>query len=116
MSYYSPRRSPNKSLEIGQPCEFCGKIFDPAKGNARFCSRKCYDAWRIAPKESKQEPAEPPKPLTDWIREAKECNLDYGTYRGLIEQGKTFDQLKALAPSRNPGIHSRSHRSPTYIH
>ena len=36
------------------------------------------------------------KSLDDWIREAAECNLDYGNYRAQIELfGKTFEELKA---------------------
>ena len=35
-----------------------------------------------------------PKTLDDWLREADACGLDYGTYRALIAQGKTFEQLK----------------------
>lgn len=43
------------------------------------------------------------KPMDEWIREASECGLDYGTYRTLIEQGKTFEQVKAA------GYHSAAH-------
>lgn len=43
------------------------------------------------------------KPMDEWIREARECDLDYGTYRTLIEQGKTFEQVKAA------GYHSAAH-------
>lgn len=34
------------------------------------------------------------KPMDEWIREASECGLDYGTYRTLIEQGKTLSKSK----------------------
>lgn len=102
-------------------CEYCGKSFTPKCDSRRFCSKKCYGAWLHRERELKRastadlelKPTPPTKPLSEWNREAKECNLDYGTYRGLINAGKSFDELKALAGSRNIPAHSRSHKSPT---
>ena len=53
-------------------------------------------------------PRLPQKSLSDWCREANECNLDYGTYRALIAQGKTFDELKSLADNRGYHAHARA--------
>ena len=89
-------------------CEFCGKPFLLQKNNPaqKFCSPKCYNAAR------RTKPKEPPpvipvdKTFDDWIREADECNLDYGTYRGLIKMGKTYDELKATADRRTISVHA----------
>lgn len=43
------------------------------------------------------------KPMDEWIREASECGLGYGTYRQLRESGKSYDELKAA------GYHSAAH-------
>lgn len=88
-------------------CRNCGKEFKPTPSLTLFCNRQCYDEYRRKPK-NKPAPKTQGKPIEEWINEAKECNLDYGTYRGLIEQGKTFDQLKALAPTRNTQVHQRT--------
>ena len=88
-------------------CEFCGKPFLLQKNNPaqKFCSLKCYHAARTKPKEP--PPAVPvDRTWDDWIREADECNLDYGTYRGLIKMGKTFDELKAVADRRTIPLHA----------
>ncbi len=34
------------------------------------------------------------KKLSEWAREAQACDLDYGTYRALIESGKTLEEIK----------------------
>ena len=104
-------RLKNKQLTHRKACEYCGYLFKPRCESTRFCSKKCYTEWRRREKDS--NPAEPPvpgKPFFTWVKEAAECNLDYGTYRGLIAQGKTFDMLKALADSRAPRVHSHSHK------
>ena len=50
----------------------------------------------------------PTKTLAEWLREAAECNLDYGTYRTLVEiQGKTLDELKAQ--HRHTSAHAHGH-------
>ena len=99
-------------------CEYCGKSFTPKCDSRRFCSRKCYGAARKKQTallheqaaELELNPPVPSKSLADWIREATECNLDYGSYRGLIDAGKSFDELKALASSRSQRVHSHSHK------
>ncbi|MBR2518245.1 MAG: hypothetical protein IKE46_00440 [Selenomonadaceae bacterium] len=51
----------------------------------------------------------PVKTLEDWSREAAACNLDYGTYRVLVEQqGKTFEELKATAGIRCTSAHAHN--------
>lgn len=51
------------------------------------------------------------KTLDDWLREAAECRLDYGTYRALRYMGKTYDELKATAGERRLQVHnSTSHQ------
>lgn len=53
------------------------------------------------------------KTLEDWVREARECNLDYGNYRALIAAGKTFEELKATAGTRTAGEHA--HKQSRFI-
>lgn len=57
-----------------------------------------------AQKKVDKSQGKPVKTLDDWVREAADCNLDYGTYRALIAAGNTFDQLKAV--NRHPQTHS----------
>lgn len=105
----------------------CKKEFKPKSYNQRFCSRKCQDICyypvQLAKQReyrknttstfSKPKPAQEDKPkpkpkksLEQWLAEAQACNLDYGTYRALINAGKSFDELKAIADSRQTSIHS----------
>ena len=79
-------------------CLHCSKLFVAHDSHTLFCSRLCYDEFRHKQKRKAQVKG---KSLSEWQREAAECNLDYGSYRGLIEQGKTFEELKAQAISRN---------------
>ena len=51
------------------------------------------------------------KTLSEWAREAEECNLDYGTYRAMIAQGRTYEELKANAKYRHRPAHSSARRS-----
>ena len=85
-------------------CIFCGRDFEPTPSapHRKYCSIACYDRSKSL------------KTLNDWIREAEECNLDYGTYRGLIEQGKTFAELKSRADSRHQPAHSHINKHCNY--
>lgn len=84
-------------------CLHCGNefAFSARQPNKKFCSRKCKENFYAKLEREKNER----KSLEQWAREAAECNLDYGTYRGLIEQGHTFDELKAQ--NRPPRLHAR---------
>lgn len=67
----------------------------------RFKCSKAAMKDKVAKAEGK-----PTKSLAEWVREARECNLDYGTYRGLVEQcGMTFAEIKAQ--NRSVSGHSR---------
>lgn len=83
-------------------CLHCGNefTFSPRQPNKKFCSRKCKENFYAKLEREKNER----KSLEQWAREADECNLDYGTYRALIEQGHTFDELKAQ--NRPPRLHA----------
>lgn len=101
-------------------CPQCEREFTPIIKyctHQKFCSRRCreiYNRKRIAEKKevdrlSRELAA---KALDDWIREAAECNLDYGTYRALRQMGKTYEELKATAGERRLQAHnsiSRQH-------
>ena len=67
-----------------------------------------YDKAAVKKKVDEAQ-GKPVKTISDWAREADECNLDYGTYRALIAQGKTFEQLKAERRSPQPHSHCRRH-------
>ena len=103
-----------KKPEIAVKCKQCGKEFKPRHLNELFCSDECR---KVAKREEyrrlngyinarKVNSNAPRKMLDEWCREAAECNLDYGTYRALIELGKTFEELKARAESRRMAHHS----------
>ena len=100
-------------------CLYCGKEFATGSYSAhkKYCSSRCADRAyyertisntashraRIEVQKVAKAEKKPVKPLSEWVKEAAECNIDYGTYRTLIEmQGKTFDELKATAPTRTP--------------
>ena len=82
-------------------CAACGKLFIPNihhHTHQKFCSRDCSIAYH---KRNKRAPCveTKEKSISDWVLEARQCNLDYGTYRALINLGKSFDELKAAASS-----------------
>ena len=94
-------------------CPTCGQSFETMRTDKIYCSEDCQrfankksTAFnRMQEKIAKAE-GKPSKTLSDWEQEARECNLDYGTYRGLIAAGKTYDELKALYAERTTPAHS----------
>ena len=98
-------------------CVICGKEFKPCNYLQKYCSPECYMVSekkrnrrkaieRVKPKPKPKTKPKPAKTLEQWAREAAECNLDYGTYRGLIQLGKTYEELKATADTRHLQAHS----------
>lgn len=81
-------------------CLQCGKKF--LAQSAKYCSQQCRN--KAAKKAKEQRKCS--KTLDDWLREAAECNLDYGTYRALRQAGKTYDELKATAGERRLQVHN----------
>jgi len=87
-------------------CPQCGEEFIPRTANQRFCTTRCRKSFKPA-----QAPKPKKKTLSDWTREAKECNLDYGDYRAMIEiMGKTYEELKATAHTRRITNHFHNKR------
>lgn len=101
-------RIDDKHPLIEKICDSCGKKFVTSSKKKRYCSSECL--YNCSKPQCESPPMSKPKPrtktLADWCREANECNLDYGNYRALIESGKTFDELKANADSRQLPAHS----------
>lgn len=88
-------------------CRNCGKEFKPRSRAQVFCCRACYGGYKL----SRRKPVEKKysgKTLSEWVREATACNLDYGTYRALIERGKTYEELLAQAPLRQIQVHQHT--------
>ena len=80
------------------------------RGQKKFCSRACigqYHSKGFVPPEFPPPPTAS-KSLERWALEARECNLDYGTYRRLIESGKTYGELRARA--KDHGLQSHAPR------
>ena len=104
---------------VKRVCEVCGKEYEGFP-TSKYCAEcrikvKHEQSSRRYRRPSPQKPdkenataIKPEKPLEEWIREARACNLDYGTYRALIAAGNTFDQLKA--ERRSPQTHSHCRR------
>lgn len=97
-------------------CALCGKKFTPKKRSQRFCSVVCrcklnsrHDYISKPKIKLKPSKSKPTKPLDEWIREARACNLDYGTYRALIEHGKTFDELFSERDKHSAAAHAHIH-------
>jgi len=102
------------AVEKTLTCKTCGKKFTDVY-NAKYCSKKCRDE-AIKKEQAKQAMAkatgEKVKTLSDWTREARECNMDYGQYRAQIEVfGKTFEELKATADARAMPLHAHAGKS-----
>ena len=95
-------------------CPECGCEFKKKAGNQKFCTPACDNRYRNKqrrnPKAEEPPELKPMKPLNEWIAEARECNLDYGNYRALIESGKTFEELKATAGTRAITDHAHDHK------
>ena len=123
--YRSHERRPDK-----RPCDHCGKEYVPISISSRYCSANCAKLGKLekarkryanlhaeratqtaiakakvviaSDVNTEEKPQSKEKSLEDWIREASECNMDYGNYRAQIEHfGKTFEQLKAQADSKS---------------
>lgn len=119
-SYAAQHRKQTLEQSRIKKCLICGKEFTlhPNHLNQLYCSKECAAKANSSKARAKRRklanhcyisPTKIEKPqgktLADWCREADECNLDYGTYRGLIAQGKSFDELKAQ--NRPPQTHAR---------
>lgn len=86
-------------------CLYCGKEFEPTGTSQKYCSPQCGKAYR----SKIPQPMSKERTLDDWVREANECNLDYGTYRALIKIGRTYEELKETADRRRFPTHSHVH-------
>ena len=87
-------------------CEYCGKQFTAQWSTRRFCSKSCAAKSRCDKLRSICRSPKQGKTIDEWAREARECNLDYGTYRALIERGKTFDELRAERDRHSTPAHA----------
>lgn len=93
-------------------CQVCGVEFKPKVGRQYTCSPECsaeLGRRRVREKEQYKEQKEkelvtkavaqaekkPVKTAADWEREARDCGVNYGLYRGLIALGKTREEIKA---------------------
>lgn len=80
-------------------CVICGVKFSPKNPTTRYCSDCAKAIHRPTPAKSKSTKPKSTreKTLTEWLREAAECHMDYGLYRALVEKtGRTFEQCKAM--------------------
>lgn len=93
-----------KRILDDRQCEFCGETFTPYWRSQTFC-RRCKELLKTNPKRPPSQ-KKSDKTLEEWVREARECNLDYGNYRALIAAGKTYEELKATADTRTAVKHA----------
>lgn len=116
-AYYNSKRHATETYI--KTCPYCGKKFITTLYYKEYCSEGCQRKNNIrVTKAKRQQEAiaenvakaerKPTKTLDDWIREASECNLDYGTYRGLISAGKPYDEIKALYAEHRTFAHARA--------
>ena len=106
LGYEAPAHAPRK-------CVICGKEFTPKASTHKYCSALCREnsCGRLHARHARiDKPKAAPTSLDEWIRKAQECNLDYGTYRALIAQGKTHEQLLADADKRSMPTHAHNHK------
>lgn len=94
--YFHKHHSAKEKLPL-PVCRNCGNEFKPDNSGKIFCCRECYVEYCSAKKAAAKKPAakNDGKTLGQWVREAKECGLDYGTYRAYLNMGKTYEELKA---------------------
>lgn len=118
------QRLKNEQATITLKCAECGEEFTPNRRGGsnpqKYCSKRCCNLARLRRlaerKEAERRREEylrelAAKPLNEWLREAAECNLDYGNYRALRQAGKTYDELKATVSERRLQVHnSTSHQ------
>lgn len=103
-------------------CPVCGTEFTTSNSTRIYCSKRCCNVASrggLTEEERRQKERErrareraaelnrptPKKSLAQWAREADECGLDYGTYRALLNMGRTFEELKAA--HHTTAAHSR---------
>ena len=96
-----------KVVKVKKSCLNCGREYLTDDAEVCFCSTRCSLEYHgLVPREHSKNRSG--RQLSDIVREARECNLDYGTYRAYLNMGKTFEELKLLAPVRNPPVHQRT--------
>ena len=96
-----------KVVKVKKSCLNCGREYLTDDAGDSFCSTRCSLEYhgQVERKHSKNRSD---RQLSEIVREARECNLDYGAYRAYLNMGKTFEELKELAPLRNPQVHQRT--------
>ena len=109
--FYRLHYFPYKKPPLSKTCEFCGNSFKPRHYNSRFCSRVCCLAWRRHESPPDKPPISNQPSLSDLVKQATLCNLDYGNYRALLNTGLTFEQILAQADRRNPAVHNQIGRT-----
>ena len=98
-----------KVVKVKKTCLNCGREYRTDDAGDPFCSTRCSLEYHgLVPREHNKNRSG--RQLSDVVREARECNLDYGTYRAYLNMGKTFEEVKLLAPIRNPQVHQRTPR------
>ena len=91
-------------------CEHCGAEYKPKTCTQCYCSKECREAAEAEQRERLTKKPKHVSQINEMARQAAECNLDYGTYRAYLNMGKTYEELKALAPIRNPQVHQHTPR------
>lgn len=96
-----------KVVKVKKTCLNCGREYLTDDAGDSFCSTRCSLEYhgQVERKHSKKRSD---GRFSEVVREARECNLDYGTYRAYLNMGKTFEELKMLAPMRNPQVHQHT--------
>lgn len=102
--YYSQKNNPQKKIRTTH-CLYCGVPLphNIKSTHRKFCCALHGEKYR---RGERLTPTKAGKSLAEWEREAAECNLDYGNYRALLNVGKTYEELKALADGRGIRYHS----------
>ena len=93
-------------------CRFCGRSFQAKSHTRIYCSEECRKKQHAARYWYVEQPRTDGKKFAQLAREAADCNLDYGTYRALIEQGRTYSQIKATGykSAAHSGVGGVNHR------
>ena len=85
-------------MSYTRKCRQCGVTFYTNNMERQFCTPRCEVAFKVCRARANETREQR---LNRLAREARECGLDYGTYRAMLGLGKTYEELRAREIERS---------------